>query len=350
MTLKLYLISVLFIARAIADTGLYCKAKPSIGHVDWEMCRTCNDASKKCDEDPPNKCFCENIKINNPRTNELEGGSDCKDGFCYVSQNSNCNDALTREGYDAYAYALQEAWHHEKIFRSREACDSGIKMDNGNEEMMEGVKIDGDYLNGVKEIENGNSKILDGKSSVPLVFLTESHEECKQECELRCGMCGAWSYNTEELECNLHTVNSCCGQKAKQKPSSGWISGYYCPNCWSTGKGAECPCSLKERHSIPGCSIAQSAGANDPYYTSPSGILGVWPIPPNEDKCACERRWIKRKGSRGKWMCFKPVCHDITLNPCGKCKDQRRCRIPRSSEKAQQRIKEKYGYPPNCKV
>ena len=67
MTLQLYLISVLFIARAIADTGVYCKAKPSIGYVEWEMCRTCDNANEKCDQDP-DECFCENIKINNPRT------------------------------------------------------------------------------------------------------------------------------------------------------------------------------------------------------------------------------------------------------------------------------------------
>ena len=84
-------------------------------------------------------------------------------------------------------------------------------------------------------------------------------------------MCGAWSYNTEELECYLHTVNSCCGQKGKQESSSGWISGYYCPKCWSTKKGADCPCSVNNRQDIPGCRIAQSnSGANDPYYTSSS--------------------------------------------------------------------------------
>jgi len=346
MTLKLYLISVLFIARAIADTGLYCKAKPSIGHVDWEMCRTCNDASKKCDEDPPNECFCENIKINNPRTNELMGGSDCNDDFCYVSQNSKCIDALTREGYDAYAYALQEGWHHEKIFRSRKACQSKIKMDTGNNEIMEGVKIVGDYLNGVEETIDidKNTVTLDSTKNVPLVVHADNNTECREECQNRCGMCGAWSFNEEELQCYLHTVDSCCGQKGKQEESLGWTSGYYCAKCWSTGPGDECPCSLKERHSIPGCSIAQSAGANKPEYGSPSGELKVFSIPINEDKCACEPWTSKITGRR---KCIKPVCHDSFLNPCGKCTDLRRCRTPKS--KYVNHYLKKYGDPKNCK-
>ena len=40
-----------------------------------------------------------------------------------LGKDSNCSDALTQEGYDAYAYALNEPWNHEKIFRSTLACD-----------------------------------------------------------------------------------------------------------------------------------------------------------------------------------------------------------------------------------
>ena len=45
-----------------------------------------------------------------------------------LGQNSDCSDALTQEGYDAYAYALQDFWNHEKVFRSKLACQSNRKM------------------------------------------------------------------------------------------------------------------------------------------------------------------------------------------------------------------------------
>ena len=52
---------------------------------------------------------------------------------------------------------------------------------------MEGVKIVGDYLNGVEETIDTvtNTVKLDGLKKVPLVVHADNNAECKEECELR---------------------------------------------------------------------------------------------------------------------------------------------------------------------
>ena len=89
---------------------------------------------------------------------------------------------------------------------------------------------------------------------------------------IRCGQCGAWSYNDVEGDCYLHTADACCGQKGNQEANSDWISGYFCIKCWSTEAGADCPCSLQKRlEGQLGCSLAQSSGAaDDPQYKNPT--------------------------------------------------------------------------------
>ena len=59
----------------------------------------------------------------------------------------------------------------------------------------------------------------------------------------RSGICGAWSFDTFEGECFLHTAYSCCGQFDKRQQNSNFISGYTCNKCWSTRN--ECPCGRK---------------------------------------------------------------------------------------------------------
>merc|ERR1711976_521299 len=325
MILSLYLISFLCVNQVIAETGVYCNAKDN----DWKVCRTCNDVTKKCDEDPSG-CYCENIEIQNPSTKNLTGGSDCKDGFCYVSQNSGCSDWV--DGHDAFAYAgFDDLWNHQKVFRSTQACQSTIKIDTGNEPILTGVKIIGNFLHSVEVIQTGDTVKLDSTVKRPLVFYTETHEECMEECKSRCGICGAWSYDDFEGNCYLHTADACCGQKGKQERNIDWISGYICPICWSTGRGAECPCSLTQRLKGPtGCSaIAQNSGATVPQYKTPTGQLEVHTIKVKEDTCACIPKTIRRRRFGNRRICRKPICYDITLNPCGRCKDQRRCRNPR---------------------
>jgi len=319
------MISFFCFVGAIEDSGFYCQSKQG----EYDICRRCPSIDKKCVEDPSG-CYCENIELKDPTTGNFHGGSDCNDGFCYVSQSSECTDALTPEGYDPYAYAL-DVWHHDKIFRSKLACQSPDrrKMDTGNEERMVGVKIVGDALHTVTATQNGDTVKLDPGTKEPFVLYTETDKDCMEECRLRCGHCGAWSYDDINGDCYLHTADACCGQKGKQEKDSGWISGYFCIKCWSTGSGTECPCSLKKRlEGQLGCSIAQNSGANDPQYKNPSGLLRVDTIKVNQDKCACIPKTITRRRRRRR-VCRKPVCHDETLNPQGICRDQRRCRKPR---------------------
>ena len=59
----------------------------------------------------------------------------------------------------------------------------------------------------------------------------------------RRGQCGAWSFDTFEEICFLHTAYSCCGQFDKRESDSNFISGYTCDQCWSTRN--DCPCGKK---------------------------------------------------------------------------------------------------------
>jgi len=331
MILRYFILLFFCITGTIAtfeDLGVFCQAKED----DYRICRTCDTDDKKCTQDPDD-CFCENIELQNPSTEKLTGSRDCKDGFCYVSQDSKCTDVLTPEGYDPIAYAKEpgkDVWNHQKIFKSTKACQSNIKFDLGNEKIMEDMKITDNYLHELKQEISGDTVTLDPTAKEPFKLYTDTHEECMEECHLRCGQCGAWSYNDLEGECYLHTADACCGQKGKQVSTSGWISGYFCIKCWSTEAGAECPCSLQKRlEGQLGCYLAQSSGAaDDPQYKNPTGLLEVHTIKLKEDVCACQPKRIKRR-RRTRIICRKPLCFDQGLNPGGKCKDQRRCRKPR---------------------
>ena len=63
----------------------------------------------------------------------------------------------------------------------------------------------------------------------------------------RIGLCGAWSFDNSEGKCYLHTIDGCCGQYGKREVNSDWISGYVCRQCWSTLRGTDCPCSIRDR-------------------------------------------------------------------------------------------------------
>ena len=60
------------------------------------------------------------------------------------------------------------------------------------------------------------------------------------QLQTRIGHCGAWSYDTFEEICYLHTAYGCCGQFDKRVSDSDYISGYTCNACWSTRN--DCPC------------------------------------------------------------------------------------------------------------
>ena len=56
------------------------------------------------------------------------GGSDCNDGFCYISvESSTCSDKW--DGFDPNAYYLEDYWHQgsttdDKLFKSKVACEN----------------------------------------------------------------------------------------------------------------------------------------------------------------------------------------------------------------------------------
>jgi len=337
MILKWFLISIFCLAGAVAEIGLFCEKK----YEDWQICRTCKNENIECPQNP-DTCYCENIKVKNPKTDKLIGGPDhCdKDGWCYVSQNSECNDAESQDGYDAYAYSLADIWHNDKIFRSKEACNSdniGNALDPGNKRLMEGIQITGNELNEPVVERVGKKKkaklIVKYNETQQITFWYETAEECREECESRCGMCGAWNYNIEDGLCKLHTADACCGQKGNEVESSSYISGYACTKCWSTEAGTDCHCSLKERQQGQlGCAgIAQSNGAgtgNAQYnstHTSSTGKVEVFEITNfKRDPCKTVLATI-----RGKKRWIKRLCYDEERNRCGRCKNPTRCRIPR---------------------
>ena len=74
-----------------------------------------------------------------------------------------------------------------------------------------------------------------------------TNNESIEKNKNRIGLCGAWSFDNIKGRCYLHTIDGCCGQYGKTEVNSDWISGYVCRQCWSTLKGTDCPCSIRDR-------------------------------------------------------------------------------------------------------
>merc|ERR1719189_2646388 len=89
----------------------------------------------------------------------------------------------------------------------------------------------------------------------------------------------------------------------------------------------DCHCSLEKRQKGQlGCAgIAQSnnGAGKDPQYLSGTGKVGVQSGQWNNDPCKLRRVTIK--GTK-RWI--KRPCKDEERNPCGRCEDATRCRIP----------------------
>ena len=112
------------VTLAQIDDEFYCRAKED----KWSICRRCLETDKKCSQDPEG-CHCENIQVADPsQDDKLIGGSDCNDGFCYISvESSTCSDKW--DGFDPNAYYLEDYWHQgsttdDKIFKSKVACEN----------------------------------------------------------------------------------------------------------------------------------------------------------------------------------------------------------------------------------
>lgn len=309
------------------NDDFYCK----IDKDNWQVCRTCNETNEDCDGSSnklTDKCRCEDIKLKDPyNPGSLIGGWEtCQtEQWCFVKYQypegpSACSDQ--DDGWYTDDISPPDIWLKSDgylgISKSKEAC-KGIKHNTGNENILEGVKIVGNQL---KNID------LEGNLAEELKFYFGSSDDCKEECSKRIGKCGAWSFDVENFECQLHTVDSCCGQFGKRETDANFISGYVCRDCWSTKAGEDCPCSVEDRTKQIGTS--HSSGASEPLHNSASGELSVSTIKLLPDLCKCENRLFKRRGRRPQCRCVKPVCSsDPSGSPPkdGKCPDNRRCRI-----------------------
>ena len=67
---------------AVDEDDFFCYAKDK----KWKVCKRCPDLSKKCTLEDPKECLCENIQVYDPKSKTYKGGSDCKDGYCFISK------------------------------------------------------------------------------------------------------------------------------------------------------------------------------------------------------------------------------------------------------------------------
>jgi len=284
-----------------ANDEFYCRQEAG----QFQICKTCNfyTDKKNCKDRPADECKCDNMKmVKNDDSYELYGGSEqCKnenDQFCFVLEDTKCEDA----DYSSANERIEnlENFLDQEVWYSYEACEA--KQDNvGNEKYLDGKKITKDFLRAVED--NG----IDLGEKVKFYFNT--HDECADECRLRQGQCGAWSYNKIEEECYLHTVNANCGQLDKQEVDSVWISGYNQENvCWSTRN--DCPCSVVDRQKLGGTQHSTDEGSTPLHASGAVGTVN------SNNKCQCK----SFKTRRGRTRCRKP--------PCSKdgCDDDRKCR------------------------
>jgi len=307
---KTFLVVLSFITftTIFASDEWYCK-KEDAGK--FEICRKCKSLSEDC-EYAPRRCKCENMKFVNDDY-ELAGGPEqCQtdDPFCYVSENSNCDDIE----YSSQNELIENIWFNSEIYYSYDACEARNQDDNvGNEKLLRGIKIIGDNI---KSLNDDNTI----GENLEIWVEGSTYQSCRAECELRKPTCGAWSFDTFEEVCYLHTVESNCGQFGKRKRDSEWISGYSSNNkCWSTKAGTDCPCSVKDRLTVQRPGTQHGAGGKAPLHATSSGSLTVQSVKVAVNKCKC----ILKRTKRGRYRCRKPIC-----KPNG-CQDQRRCRKSR---------------------
>jgi len=347
-----YWFSVLFLSFTILFLNVFAYEEDEYycqQNKDYKICRRCSDMDKPCPkEDWDKKCGCNHIAIFDPNIinidspegdfkGDFKGGSNC-DGeddygvpFCYIDEETKCNDSEI----STFASEKNNLWYgNDDIYYSLEACENPPEKNvpgTGNEIDLENVKIEMDFL---KDEVTGKQLVI--KFPVPSMedYDYEYQEteiawkKCAEQCTERnnvTGICGAWSFNSLNGHCFLHTVDACCGQLDKQVKEDGYISGYVCPHCWSTRK--KCPCTLDIRQNCATCSAHSSSGGTEIIQTTSAGILEVHATIVNIDVCECKRKYLRRKKQ---WGCVKPLC-DITENGSG-CTDNRRCRQPRKKQ------------------
>jgi len=217
------------VIQARQDDEFYCKFRED----KYMICRRCPNLNEDCEEPLPNDgCKCANLEFANFEYEFVGGPNQCEkdDPFCYVTEGTNCADAEYSSTNDRF----KNLWLNSEVYYSYDACNNSKRDNTGNENVVRNVKIKGDYL---REVDDT------GKLGQALTFYFQSHEDCRAECASRVGQCGAWSFDTFEEICYLHTAYSCCGQFDKRESDSNFISGYTCDQCWSTRN--DCPCGKK---------------------------------------------------------------------------------------------------------
>jgi len=265
-----------FSALAYEDDEYYCQ-----NNKESKICHRCPDLDTDCPRKKDEDCRCDNIAINNG--SQFFGSPKCDtyddygESYCYVREDSACKGLEDDWSKDDFASnrALDSAavWFKGDIYRSYEACDKDDKDDEinvtGNEEVLEGFQIipnDNDTLryeakekfeplkfNLVGEEYENWKQSEDFKVNYTRWLkedekgIEKVYTHCKWQCARRnteASVCGAWSFDKENRTCRLFYVTACCGQKDKRDVNESFVSGYVCPNCWSTRK--KCSCSIDE--------------------------------------------------------------------------------------------------------
>jgi len=283
-----------FIIHFASSTNdeFYCK----VDEGNYEICRKCPTLTDKCEIPRRNDgCQCDNIKFTDAN-GILKGGSSCEDEFegeklCYVTSFSNCTD----KKYSNRNIGESDIWLNGPVYYSKLACyeENQKEFAIGNEDFLPGIKITTDNL------------ILEGTRTEQVKWKMDSPDECWSECNSRrleqgFTNCGAWSFDASTNECYLHSVDACCGQHEKREEFSSWISGYYCPLCWSTRN--ECPCALYDRNEKVNSQFL--ADGRRATTKSNAARVSYSSRPGRNRKTNC--RWIfvkPRRRQRGSWRC-----------------------------------------------
>jgi len=322
------------------DDEYFCKETK-----DYRICRHCPSIDDSGCEEPsdpsdPALCVCDNIALyytadeaKDGEKSGFTGGPNCfnaKGGkdFCFVYKASSCPDKALSEYANQDRFKL---WLNSPVYRSEVACkkkdivQEGSYAKTGNEKILVGVKITDDFLQteGGERVQfsfGTDEKISTDQSGDDFDYENydfdnqdQAYELCQQQCLVRKGECGAWSYDASRQTCFLHTVNSCCGQRQKHEENLDFVSGYTC-FCWSTHN--QCPCKLEDlQKGLNQNETAHSSGATKPLYASSAALLQIDETKLNPDLCQCV--WKKK---RYDWDCLKPKCRSDG------CQNPRRCR------------------------
>jgi len=273
---------ILFVLFPLISAEYYCRQDGN-----FKVCRRCPDLSESCEEPLADQgCQCDHIQLYVDKN--WIGGSDCRSSeggkrWCYVNQHSKCSDKTKSK-----VAIHRNIWYNSGVFWSEEACiGKRNAKEIGNQLFLPGIEIISDNLT---TLEGGGG------------FKVPSAEACQTECSERTGLCGAWSFNFDTEQCHLHSVSACCNQFGKQVKAASYMSGYICPQCWSTKN--QCPCSKDLLRKDMNTKFA----ANGNYASFNSGTTGISAI---SRPCQYKRFIWKFSPRRRRWIRVKSQAFGI---------------------------------------